>query len=343
MSNLQCSPWGWNQRNAQGTAPPPEPDSGGVVCAPNAYLFPPEDCLPLGPSIYLTNLAKLGLAGLPTPLPAFKPDASLAQIPFRYFQVITTNPLPVVSSPGATSGIETFYPGFVYIAYGGSVNTGHGIYYELQNGGWILGRGQHINEVSAFQGLQFKSTPRNSFGWTFEDIPVMTAPGYNAAETGQRLAPFTVVQIYDTQTVGGADWNLIGPDEWVEARKVAQVVINTKAPDGSNSATRWIDVNLAEQTLAVYDNNQLVFATVIASGLDPFWTRPGLFTDPAKETNRDHAGQRSNRFLLSGGCSVDDVLRWPAGPAWRLLAHTLWVCSIPWLRKPVCGRRSLAV
>jgi hypothetical protein len=40
---------------------------------------------------------------------------------------------------------------------------------------------------------------------------------------------------------------------------------------------RWIDVDLAEQTLAVYDNYQLVFATVIATGLEPFWTKPGLF------------------------------------------------------------------
>jgi len=37
------------------------------------------------------------------------------------------------------------------------------------------------------------------------------------------------------------------------------------------------DVNLTEQTLAVYDNRELVFATVIASGLEPFWTKPGTF------------------------------------------------------------------
>jgi len=40
---------------------------------------------------------------------------------------------------------------------------------------------------------------------------------------------------------------------------------------------RWIEVNLFEQTMAVYDNSQLVFATLIASGMEPFWTRPGLF------------------------------------------------------------------
>ncbi len=76
---------------------------------------------------------------------------------------------------------------------------------------------------------------------------------------------------------------MIGLDQWVEARKVAQVSINTQSPDGSNGTSRWIDVNLSEQSLAVYDDYQLVFATMIASGLDPFWTRPGLFQIKVKK------------------------------------------------------------
>ncbi|MBI3738985.1 MAG: L,D-transpeptidase [Chloroflexi bacterium] len=261
---------------AQDTNPPPEPDSGAVVCQPGVYLTQPDDCLPLGPSIYLTDLARLGLTIPSTPLPAFKPDKSLTQLPYRYFH-LDKDYVPVLAAPGDTAGGQTFLPGFVYVSYVDRVDTGHGVYYLLQSGGWIPGKGARVGEISAFQGLQFSSTPRNSFGWTFEDIPVQIAPGYNQPVTGRRLYPFTVIQIYDTQNVDGADWNIIGPDQWVEARKVAQVEVNTTPPDGSNNTTRWIDVNLAEQTLAVYENNQLVFATVIASGLEPFWTRPGLF------------------------------------------------------------------
>ncbi len=263
--------------DAQIPTPPPEPDSGAVVCAPGVYVDQPSGCIALGPSIYLTNLARLGLWGDPIPLPAAKPDPALAVLPFRYFHVITDTPIPVTTAPGDTTGSLLLYKGFDYVSYGDRVDTGHGIYYLTETGGWVIGKGERYQEIPAFQGLQFTATPRASFGWTFEDIPVMSAPGYNAAQTGVRLAPFTAVQIYDTQNVGGADWNMIGKDQWVEARKVAQVVINTIPPDGSNHATRWIDVNLAEQTLAVYQDNQLVFATVIASGLEPFWTRPGVF------------------------------------------------------------------
>jgi lipoprotein-anchoring transpeptidase ErfK/SrfK len=275
---------------AQDTNPPPEPDSGAVVCAPGVYLIQPEDCLPLGPSVYLTGMARLGLTFPPTPLPAFKPDPSLVQLQFHYFHLDKVN-VPLLSSPDSGASSQIFYPGFVYVSYSERLETDNGIFYLTESGGWVPGKGARVGEISNFQGLQFSSTPRNSFGWTFEDIPIQTAPGYNAPQTGKRLAPFTVVQIYETQTVDGADWNLIGPDQWVEARKVAQVVINTTPPDGSNNTTRWIDVNLAEQTLAVYDNDELVYATVIASGLEPFWTRPGLFQiyqKKATETMRNN-------------------------------------------------------
>ena len=262
---------------AQDTNPPPEPDSGAVVCSPGVYLTQPENCLPLGPSVYLTGLARMGITIPPTPLPAFKPDAALTQLPFHYFHVISDDGVPIVSAPGTTGGAQILYPGFVFVSYAERLSTEHGIYYLLQNGGWVAGKGERYQEYSNFQGLQFSATPHNSFGWTFEQITVKMAPDYSAANPRQILLPFTVVQIYDAQTVNGADWNLIGPDQWLEARKVAQVVINTTPPEGTNNAARWIDVNLAEQTLAVYDNNQLVFATVIASGLEPFWTRPGLF------------------------------------------------------------------
>jgi lipoprotein-anchoring transpeptidase ErfK/SrfK len=274
---------------AQTQSPPVEPDSGSVVCAPDVYLTQPDGCLPLGPSVYLTDMARLGMTVPPSPLPALRPDPALAQIPFHYFRVMSTDPVPIGSQPGDLGGAQSFPPGFIYISYVSSDASGHN--YLMQNGGWIPGRGERIQEISPFQGVQFERTPRNSFGWTFEDIPVKNAPGYHAADTRQRLAPFTLVQIYATQSAEGADWNLIGPDQWVEARKVAQVVVNTSPPDGSNGATRWIDVNLAEQTLAVYDHEQLVFATVIASGQEPFWTKPGLFQiqqKKATETMRNN-------------------------------------------------------
>lgn len=254
---------------------PAEPDSGAVVCPPAVYRVAPEDCLPIGPSEYLTEMAGMGMTIPSSPLPAARPDRSLSQLPYRYFHVISDKPVAVGGAPGESGG-EVLFPGFVYIGYVDWVNS-NGIYYRTQSGGWIPGKGERVGEVSGFQGLEFRFTPLNSFGWTFEDIPVRSGPGFGSPETGRRLAPFTVFPVFGNQLDGGADWNMIGPGQWVEGRKVAQVVVNDSAPEGSSNTDRWIDVNLAEQTLAVYDDYRLVFATMIASGMEPFWTRPGLY------------------------------------------------------------------
>lgn len=282
--------------NAQDVSPT-EPDSGAVVCEPGVYLTLPSDCLPLGPSAYLTDLARQGISIPPRPLPAAKPDPSLTQLPYRYFHLDKAI-VPVYGAPGETgAGSQQFMPGFVYVSYIDRVEQG-GVYYLLQNGGWIPGKGARVGEISAFQGLEFRRTPRNSFGWAFEQIPVLNAPGYNSSQTGSQVFPFEVVQIFATQNVDGADWNMIGPGQWVEARKVAQVIIDTAPPEGVVNG-RWIEVNLAEQSLAVYDNYQLVFATVIASGLEPFWTRPGLFQiQQKKETETMRNNDPSDFYYL---------------------------------------------
>jgi lipoprotein-anchoring transpeptidase ErfK/SrfK len=254
---------------------PIEPDSGAVVCPPGIYLTSSGDCLPLGPSAYLTGLAQLGMTFPPHPLPASKPDPSLTQLPYHYFHLDKVY-VPIYSSPGEKgSGVQQFPPGFIYVSYVDQANI-NGVYYLLQSGGWIPGKGARVGEISAFQGLVFNATPRVSFGWAFEQIPVVSSPGYSAPTTRQQILPFQTVNVYGVQVADNTDWYLIGPDQWVEGRKVARVIPDTTPPQGVTT-NRWIDVDLAEQTLAVYDNNRMVFATVIASGQEPFWTRPGTF------------------------------------------------------------------
>jgi lipoprotein-anchoring transpeptidase ErfK/SrfK len=264
---------------AQETTPGEEPESGAVVCAPDVYLTPPGDCLPLGPSTYITDMAKLGLTFPERALPAFKPDPALTQLPFFYFK-LDDDIVPILSAPGGGESGQAFQPGFVYVSYVDRIES-NGVYYMLQNGGWIPGKGSRIGEYSRFQGLQFRKTPPNSFAWPLpfymDSIPVFRAPSYSAPLTNRVIYPYAeVVQVYATQSGDGVDWNMIGPSQWVEARIFATVTPKTTPPEGLTTG-RWIEVDLAEQILAVYDNYQLVFATVIASGLEPFWTKPGLF------------------------------------------------------------------
>lgn len=261
----------------------PEDNSGAVVCSPGVYLQAPDDCLPLGPSEYLTKMARLGITFPPQLLPANATDPSLKTLPYLYYKVdpaTGTGFYPSLEAAQAKEGATRIIaPGkILYVVYNDVAETKKGVYFQLPSGEWMPGDGSRVSLLEYQPGLEFHATPRNGFGWTLEPgTPVRSEPNLlNSNLPTRTLNLYEVVQVYSTQTIDGADWDLIGPNEWVESRKIAAVSPNNTPPDGVTNG-RWIDVNLAEQTIAVYDNQQMVFATVMASGLDPMWTRPGLF------------------------------------------------------------------
>ena len=127
-----------------------------------------------------------------------------------------------------------------------------------------------------FQGLQFSANPRNDFGWIVDETPSYTAPSFAAAKTGKTYYREHRIQIYDTQEAESVYWYLIGPDEWVNSLKSRRAQFDPTPPEGVNNQ-RWISLNLFEQTLLIYENGRLLFATLMSSGLEPFYTQPGLF------------------------------------------------------------------
>ncbi len=129
-----------------------EPESGATVCVPDAYLVAPDDCLPIGPSVQLTELARYGLTDPERPFQYQKPDSSLTQIPYTYFH-LEEDYVPLLNGPGGTEAGPGFLPGFVYVTYVERVDTGKGIYYRLENGSWIPGKGARVGDYSRFQGL----------------------------------------------------------------------------------------------------------------------------------------------------------------------------------------------
>ena len=259
-----------------------------VLCLPGIYTYDPGNCTPAGPSAYLTQMAEKGITFPLTALPARKPDASLTYVEYRYGYVRTNN-APVYSSvEDALTGSKKLAPrridsSFTYISYTEEAYIDGKRFYMIDPGAWMTANDvSRIGSVPLFQGLTFSRTPVNAFGWVLTYLsagPVETkrTPGAQAADyTGQFLNNFDIVQVYTVEEAGGQNWYMIGPDEWLPENVVARVIPNTTPPEGV-TGDRWIEVNLDEQTLSVYDQRQLVFATLIASGLEPFWTRPGVF------------------------------------------------------------------
>jgi hypothetical protein len=157
------------------------------------------------------------------------------------------------------------------------VQVGKDYFYHLRSGYYVFAEGGRLGQYDPpFQGLIFSSTPHNAFGWILGETQSRTSPDLNSPESGITRNRFQVVQIFATQKADNLTWDLVGPGEWIESRQIARVDPDTSPPPGV-TGSRWISVNLFEQTLTAYDNNRLVFATMVSTGVDRFWTRPGLF------------------------------------------------------------------
>jgi len=292
---------------AQASAPLADAESDLPLCLPGVYRTDPGDCLPLGPSTFITELAQRGISYPIRPLPAQKPDPALQYAPDAYLSVTSGAISMYATLYDAISGspVQSLGAGLMkYLAITQRVDRAEGIFYGLTSGLWV--RAADIDascciRSGRFQGLLFADNPPNSFGWIVDQAVPRTAPGYLAPEKKMTLYRETVVQIFDVQTADNTKWYMIGLDTWVERRYIRQMVVNPTPPEGIDR-NRWIEINLYEQTLAVYEDNRLVFATLIASGIDPFFTRPGLFQvyEKLEKTNMSGAFEpdRSDYYYL---------------------------------------------
>jgi lipoprotein-anchoring transpeptidase ErfK/SrfK len=290
---------------AQDTGPTEAPE-GGVLCPTGVYLSDPGDCLPLGPSQIITERARQGFPYPPQTLAALNRDDGLAEVPFLYYKITEykTNTYSSLEAAISKSGpLRQIGPGaLIYLTYLDVAETDRGTYFLLPSGEWMPGDGTRVSTPNLFRGLEFVSTPRTAFGWAIFGTDVYASPGYTyGIQVVGTLPKHEIVQVYNAINIEGEDWVLIGPDMWIPGRQVGVVYPNTTPPAGVTTG-RWVDIDLAEQTLAVYDNYQLVFASLVATGMEPYWTRPGLFPIYSMKETEDMSGafeaDRSDYYYL---------------------------------------------
>ncbi len=251
------------------------------LCLPDVAPDMAENCQPLGPSQYFSYMAESGIT-FPAPrLPATPLEAGWSELPFYYVKAVEDD-IPVYGSLqdaiAKTNAHHQIRRGFVYFSYIEQTAQGQGKFYMIDPGVYVRG-GDTAGRVtgSDFVGLQFAGTPKRQFGWILLAIESQREPGfYEPQYTGHKLNRYDLIQVYETREVDGANWYLIGPDEWIEGRQAALVYPTATPPDGVTNG-RWIEINLFEQTVSVYEHNRLIFATLVSTGIDSWWTRPGLF------------------------------------------------------------------
>ncbi len=262
------------------------PASGEVLCLPGNSQISADFCANLGPAAYISRMADLGITfPLQTSLGS-SPDPSLTYIDIRYGEVTRQNAKVYTSLEDAIkngSVARRIDSPYSFISYYDEAVVDGKRYYMVDYGGWMTANDiSRIGTPSLFQGKAFTHTPDRSFGWISFPTQTKRSPGFESDDyTGREVYRYQEIQIYSTEEVDGIEWYMIGPDEWVPEkidwqRIVGRVIPSHTPPDGVENG-RWIEVNLKDQTISVYDQGQLAFATLIASGIEPFWTRPGLF------------------------------------------------------------------
>lgn len=282
---------------------------GQVLCPPEIYVSAPQDCLLAGPSDYLTRMASLGLTFPPQPIRDQPIDPVLSILPFNYATLDKAATPVYATLEDAINGkspIRTIEAGRLkYISYTDYEETPKGRFFQLRSGGWVQVSSRVSIPHSFPGGLTFTHTPERSFGWILPLGPTVETkrtPGYQKDDyTGHLKNQYDIVQVYAVQQVGNSEWYMVGPDEWIDQRYIGRVVPNLTPPEEVTNG-RWIEINLFEQTLMVYDHNEMVYATLIASGIDPFFTRPGLFAIYKKYESTPMAGtfeaDRSDFYYL---------------------------------------------
>lgn len=144
--------------------------------------------------------------------------------------------------------------------------TFYAVYY-----GWMAAEEVQLVPPSTFRGLLLTREVGFRFGWVLSDVQSVNADG----------APVRAYHRYEVvHEVPAVKENpgfvAVGPDEWLPEEAVA--LTGSRVPDDAGAgACRFIYVDLAEQTLRVYNGCKLVFATLVSTGRQPGWTFPGRF------------------------------------------------------------------
>jgi len=201
-------------------------------------------------------------------------DSSYAQLGYSYARVLQgASPLYAsLEDAAAQSQVHRHSPGVpTYVTYRNKTTRNGQAYYEVNESGWM--RGEDLEELtpSAFSGLLLTNPPNFRFGWVLKEARSQTVQG-------QPVSTYQRYQVIREDTSAGSipGYVAVGPDEWLPENAVALLTPQGTPPVGLDTC-RWIQVSLRWQTLSVYQDCRLVFATLISSGQKPGWTYPGLF------------------------------------------------------------------
>ncbi len=153
-------------------------------------------------------------------------------------------------------------------------------WYEINNGEYVHETEIRMVNPSTYHGVDVLEQPERPFGWVVTEVIPSTAPDVEPLteeEGGVPIPRLTFIQVYDA-ALGEEDWLWynIGEGRWVKQTFMSLVDVSPR-PEEVGEDEYWTEVDLFEQTFAAYEGDQMVYASLISSGLNRWPTREGLF------------------------------------------------------------------
>jgi hypothetical protein len=216
---------------------------------------------------------------LPHPVLMNPPPEAETLPSLTYARVLTGN-VPIYSQPiHASQGLSptrTLDPGYVWVTLADSnpIRFLDQAWYAINADEFVQADYLEIYQPATFQGMAITVPKR--FAWMIFDAWSAAVPGELPGDNTILFKRYDQVTIYETERVEDRDWYRVGPDQWLEQGMVG-IVQPKPRPKGIGRHEKWIEVDLYEQTLAAYQGDRMVYATLVSSGL-PWWqTETGLF------------------------------------------------------------------
>ncbi|MBL7064161.1 MAG: L,D-transpeptidase [Anaerolineae bacterium] len=282
------------------------------VCVPSLVWHNPELCPSHGPG---TTAYRLASIHLPDPLPELpaielphEEDEDLVPHPYAH---VKTLPLNVYRHPlEAAMGlppVRAMLSGDWWVSVGGLVEYEGQQWYQINEEEFIPADTLAFASPSHFQGVYFAEQPQHPFAWINRWVQPSDVPQGALNEDVAALNRYQLVAIFAEERRGDEIWYLLGPDQWVEQKNVARADVDPP-PEGVGPGEKWIEIDLFEQTIAAYEGERLVYATLVSSGRTATATPPGLYRVYSK--------------LWEGKMSHPDVE--DGDPAWYFIEDVPW-------------------
>lgn len=254
--------------------------SADYLCPEQITRRTPSRCPAYSPGARKTRLEFLR-ATLPNPLPELAveeievPEDAITQYTFAYIR-----PLPAATyrhPEEAIAGlppVREFLAGDNWVSVLGEVEYNGQTWYEINEGEFVLADHVALTNPSRFAGVVLQEQPQYAFGWINRSVNPSATP-VGVARNDIAFERYQLITIFAQELVGETMWYMIGPDQWVDQSFTSRVDVDPP-PEGVAPGERWIEVNTYEQTLAAYEGDRLIFATLVSTGRSNTWTPNGL-------------------------------------------------------------------